>query len=100
MAEGSGIVDVLLTVCIMILPKNERVNSYCNRTTASIHEDLMRGLIAEAFAGSMIQLFHNFRKCVSCVTVLKSIPFGKYLRSNPFVFSFVPRCQAEHGSAK
>ena len=23
----------------------------------------------------------------------RSVPFGKYCRSNPFVFSFVPRCQ-------
>jgi len=26
------------------------------------------------------------------VAALKSVPFGKYCRSKPFVFSFVPRC--------
>jgi len=28
------------------------------------------------------------------------VPFGKYWRSSPFVFSFVGRCQGECGSAK
>src|SRR5215471_16913996 len=28
------------------------------------------------------------------------VPFGKYWRSRPFVFSFVPRCQGLCGSAK
>jgi hypothetical protein len=28
------------------------------------------------------------------------VPFGKYWRSSPFVFSFVPRCQGLCGSAK
>src|SRR5690606_41093670 len=30
----------------------------------------------------------------------KSVPFGKYCRSRPLVFSFVGRCQGECGSAK
>lgn len=30
----------------------------------------------------------------------RSVPFGKYWRSRPFVFSFVPRCQGLRGSAK
>ena len=30
----------------------------------------------------------------------RSVPFGKYWRSKPFVFSFVGRCQGECGSAK
>ena len=28
------------------------------------------------------------------------MPLGKYWRSSPLVFSFVPRCQGEWGSAK
>jgi len=28
-----------------------------------------------------------------CVYPDKSVPLGKYWRSRPFVFSFVPRCQ-------
>lgn len=28
----------------------------------------------------------------------RSVPLGMYWRSNPFVFSFVPRCQGECGS--
>lgn len=39
------------------------VNSHCNRTTASFHEDLMRCPIVEAFARAMIQLFYYLRKC-------------------------------------
>lgn len=30
----------------------------------------------------------------------RSVPFGKYWRRRPFVFSFVPRCQGLCGSAK
>jgi putative transposase len=30
----------------------------------------------------------------------KSVPFGKYCRSSPFVFSLLPRCQGLCGSAK
>ena len=30
----------------------------------------------------------------------RSVPFGKYWRSRPLVFSFVPRCQGECGSQK
>ncbi len=30
----------------------------------------------------------------------RSLPFGKYWRSRPLVFSLVPRCQGECGSQK
>ncbi len=30
----------------------------------------------------------------------RSLPLGEYWRSNPLVFSLVPRCQGEFGSAK
>src|SRR5712692_7720689 len=30
----------------------------------------------------------------------RSVPLGKYWRSNPFVFSFDPRCQGDRGSQK
>ena len=29
----------------------------------------------------------------SCVTLLKSVPLGKKKRTNPFMFSLLPRCQ-------
>ena len=35
------------------------VNSLSNRTALSFMKDLMRSLIAEALAGSMIQYFHG-----------------------------------------
>jgi hypothetical protein len=34
------------------------------------------------------------------VQVLRSVPFGKYCRSRALVFSLLPRCQGECGSAK
>jgi hypothetical protein len=34
------------------------------------------------------------------LTTDRSVPFSKYWRSRPLVFSFVPRCQGECGSAK
>jgi len=37
----------------------EGVNSLSNRTALSFMKDLMRSLIAEALAGSMIQYFHG-----------------------------------------
>jgi len=37
----------------------KRVNSLSNRTALSFMKDLMRSLIAEALAGSMIQYFHG-----------------------------------------
>ena len=38
------------------------------------------------------------RSCARCM--LRSVPFGKYYRSNPLVFSFVPRCHGLCGSQK
>ena len=35
-----------------------------------------------------------------CVYPDKSVPFGTYWRSNPLVFSLVPRGQGLYGSAK
>jgi membrane protease YdiL (CAAX protease family) len=36
----------------------------------------------------------------SALQASRSVPFGKYFRSNPLMFSFAPRCQGECGSAK
>ena len=36
----------------------------------------------------------------SALCMLRSVPFGKYWRSNPFVFSLVPRCHGLWGSQK
>ena len=36
----------------------------------------------------------------SGLCALRSVPFGKYCRSSPLVFSFVPRCQGLCGSQK
>src|SRR3954451_7205112 len=36
----------------------------------------------------------------SALCMLRSVPLGKYCRSSPLVFSFVPRCQGLCGSQK
>jgi hypothetical protein len=36
----------------------------------------------------------------SALQAVRSVPFGRYCRSRPFVFSLVGRCQGECGSAK
>src|SRR5277367_1771430 len=36
----------------------------------------------------------------SALCALRSVPFGKYWRSRPLVFSLVPRCQGLRGSQK
>src|SRR5215213_9273011 len=36
----------------------------------------------------------------SALCVLRSVPLGKYCRSSPLVFSFVPRCHGLCGSQK
>ena len=36
----------------------------------------------------------------ACVKVERSVPFGKYCRNKPLVFSFVPRCHGLCGSQK
>ena len=39
------------------------VDSHSKCTTPSFLKDFMRGSVAEAFAGSMIELFDDRRKC-------------------------------------
>src|SRR4051794_28631970 len=51
----------------------------------------MRGLLLRAAATAA-------RSSAPCT--LRSVPFGKYCRNSPSVFSFVPRCHGERGSQK
>src|SRR6476646_2135712 len=46
--------------------------------------------------------FNSAATALSCAWVYadKSVAFGKYCRSNPLVFSFVPRCHGLCGSQK
>ncbi|MDX3078631.1 transposase [Streptomyces sp. MI02-7b] len=44
--------------------------------------------------------FGELEKEVAELRRARSVPFGKYWRNSPFVFSFVPRCQGLYGSAK
>lgn len=52
---------------------------------------VLRGLVLSAWATAA----RSFGVCL-----LKSVPLGKYWRSSPFVFSFVPRCQGLCRSAR
>jgi len=52
---------------------------------------VLRGLVLSASATAARWL---------ALCLLKSVPFGKYCRSNPFVFSLVPRCHGLCGSQK
>src|SRR5215210_5356158 len=45
---------------------------------------VLRGLLLRAIATAARS---------SALCTLRSVPFGKYWRSSPLVFSFVPRCQ-------
>jgi hypothetical protein len=66
-------------------------NSSSSASAGVFHPSVLRGLplsvTATAWRSSALQRD-------------RSVPFGKYWRSSPLVFSFVPRCQGECGSAK
>ena len=65
---------------------------YSSSTSAEVFQpSVFRGLEFSALATAWIsRAFHRD----------KSVPFGKYCRNRPFVFSFVPRCLGLRGSAK
>ena len=53
-----------------------------------------RTAVSEGVAGSVVDLVFDSPQIVG-VKVAMLVPFGKYWRSRPLVFSLVPRC---HGS--
>jgi hypothetical protein len=64
----------------------------CPSASAGVLQaSVLRGLVLSASATAA-------RASMLCG--LRSVPFGKYCRSSPFVFSFVPRCQGLWGSQK
>src|SRR3989338_8028869 len=44
--------------------------------------------------------FHAMASSSACENTLRSLPFGRYCRASPLVFSLRPRCQGLCGSAK
>ena len=54
---------------------------------------------SSAFRGLMLSV-RATASISSALWALRSVPFGKYWRSRPLVFSFVPRCQGLCGSQK
>src|SRR5664279_499675 len=62
-----------------------------NTSTGVCHPSVLRGRPLSSSA----TLSRSAWKCND-----RSVPFGKYCRSNPLVFSLVPRCHGECGSQK
>src|SRR5664280_1532712 len=60
-----------------------------NTSTGVCHPSVLRGRPLSSSA----TLSRSAWKCND-----RSVPFGKYCRSNPLVFSLVPRCHGECGS--
>ena len=68
-------------------------NSRCslNASAGVLHPSVLRGLVFSACATASMS---------SADQRDRSVPLGKYWRSRPLVFSLVPRCQGDCGSAK
>ena len=66
---------------------NRRYSS--NASAGAFQPSVLRGLVLRARATASRAFL---------LWALRSVPFGKYCRSNPFVFSFVPRCHGLCGS--
>ena len=64
-------------------------NTFVRASAGVRHSRLLRGLLLSVRATAS-------RSVMLCI--LKSVPFGKYCRSNPLVFSLVPRCHGLCGS--
>ena len=65
---------------------------YWSKASAGVfHPRAFRGLELRVIATAAMS---------SALCALRSVPFGKYWRSRPLVFSFVPRCHGLRGSQK
>src|SRR5450432_3793784 len=65
---------------------------YWSKASAGVfHPRAFRGLELRVIATAAMS---------SALCALRSVPFGKYWRSRPLVFSLVPRCQGLRGSQK
>src|SRR6185312_3558704 len=67
------------------------LSSSSKASAGVLHPSVLRGLLLRAIATAARS---------SALCTLRSVPFGKYCRSSPLVFSFVPRCQGLWGSQK
>src|ERR1700712_3265469 len=66
--------------------------SAASNASAGVRQSrVLRGLVLSASATA---------SRASVLWALRSVPFGKYWRSSPLVFSFVPRCHGLCGSQK
>src|SRR3954454_12258846 len=67
------------------------LSSSSKASAGVLHPSVFRGLLLRAIATAARS---------SALCTLRSVPFGKYCRSSPLVFSFVPRCHGLCGSQK
>jgi hypothetical protein len=63
-------------------------------------EFLGGGAPAEGLAGRVLRVWAIAAMSSAVLHRDRSVPFGKFWRKRPLVFSFVPRCQGLLGSAK
>ena len=63
-------------------------------------ECLGRGSPAQGLAGPGVEGCRDGREVPEPLCCDRSVPFGKYWRSRPLVFSLVPRCHGLCGSQK
>jgi hypothetical protein len=77
---------VVATDCLLV----DRRNS-SSASAGVLHSSVLRGLVLRAVATAAISL---------ALYTLRSVPFGKYCRSSPLVFSLVARCHGLCGSQK
>src|SRR3954447_20957408 len=66
-------------------------SNWSSASAGVLQSSVFRGLALRAIATAVRS---------SALCTLRSVPFGKYWRSSPLVFSFVPRCQGLWGSQK
>ena len=71
------------------------VNASLNRLQHLVKR-LSGHLPAEGLAGFVLRAIATAARS-SVLWALRSVPFGKYCRSSPLVFSFVPRCPYKRG---
>src|SRR4051794_34537842 len=66
-------------------------SNWSSASAGVLQSSVFRGLALRAIATAVRS---------SALCTLRSVPFAKYWRSSPLVFSFVPRCQGLWGSQK
>src|SRR3954471_3629475 len=86
-SAGTGWIQVVVATRPMWVVRR----NWSRASAGVLQPRVFRGLLLRAIATAARS---------SALCTLRSVPFGKYWRSSPLVFSFVPRCQGLWGSQK